>query len=148
MTVVESKNGPRWKASVRWTRIADSRRLVFVTFGGPFRLHDQMYSHLLASNPGSFLSPVKHSPNTFRTNPHRVHNLSLLLHCSFQPASFKSSKSFHCLTDTYTTFIKPHFNFCTLHCIILNMFVDPVLILSHITSSAATTAESFFKAFV
>ena len=34
------------------------------------------------------------------------HNFSLPLHCSFQLSWFKSSKSFHCLTDTYTIFIK------------------------------------------
>ena len=43
---------------------------------------------------------------------------------------------------------QPCFNFCTLHSIILNLSVDVMLILSHITSSAAMTAESFFKTFV
>ena len=38
--------------------------------------------------------------------------------------------------------------YCTLHSVIRNLFVDSMLILSHITSSAATIAESFLKSFV
>ena len=47
---------------------------------------DQMYSYLLASNPGNFLSPAYHLPNTFRTNPHKVPSFFSSAQCSFQPA--------------------------------------------------------------
>ena len=33
-----------------------------------------MLSHLLPSNPGSFLSPANHLSNMFRTNPQMAHD--------------------------------------------------------------------------
>ena len=51
------------------------------------QFHYQMYSQLVASNPGNFLSPAYHSQNTFRTNRHRVPNFFSSAQSCFQPAS-------------------------------------------------------------